>query len=120
MPKRVLSIGNCGYDHSTLSSALQKHFDVEIYAAETAQEATQAVTDAQFDLIIVNRLFDINSESGIELIRKLKPTMKTPMMLLSNYPEYQHEAVAAGAVQGFGKTHVGKPEMVQAVEQYLK
>lgn len=120
MPKQVLSIGNCGYDFSTLSAALQKNYQVELQSVNTAKEATKAVKEAQYDLIVVNRLFDVNGESGIELIKKLKPTVKTPMMLISNYPEYQQEAVAAGAVPGFGKTQVGKPALLEVVGEFLK
>ncbi|HQR08647.1 MAG TPA: response regulator [Gemmatales bacterium] len=120
MAKRVLSIGNCDYDHSTLSTALRKNFDVEMHAAATAQEARQAVTTGEFDLIMLNRLFDMTGESGIDLIKKLKATVKAPMMLISNYPEYQEEAQAAGAVPGFGKKQVGKAELVKVVEGYLR
>lgn len=120
MAKRVLSIGNCGYDHGNLSSALGKHFDVELISAESVKEAMAAVARDQFDLIVVNRLFDSTGESGIDLIRKFKETIKTPMMLISNFPEYQQQAMEAGAVPGFGKKEVGKPELVKAVEEYLR
>jgi two-component system chemotaxis response regulator CheY len=120
MANRILSIGNCSYDHSTLAAALKKNFQVDVHAVETADEATKAVKESPFDLIVVNRLFDRNGESGIELIKRLKATMKTPMMLISNYPEYQEEAVAAGAVPGFGKKQVGKPAMLEVVGEYLK
>lgn len=120
MPKRILSVGNCGYDFSTLSSALQKNFDVEMQAAETAMEATQAIKQGEFDLILVNRLFDSTGESGIDLIKKLKATVKAPMMLISNYPESQQEAVASGAMPGFGKKQLGKPAFVEVVGEYLK
>lgn len=120
MPKRVLSIGNCSYDHSTLSAALAKNFQVEMHAADTAADATEAVKHGPFDLIVVNRLFDSNGESGIELIKQLKETVKAPMMLITNYPEYQQEAVAVGAVPGFGKGQVGKPALIEIVGEYLK
>lgn len=120
MAKRVLSIGNCGYDHGNLSSALAKHFDVEMISAESVKEATAAVSRDQFDLIVVNRLFDSTGESGIELIKKFKETVKSPMMLISNYPEYQQQAIDVGAVPGFGKTQVGKAELVKVVEEYLR
>jgi len=120
MPKRVLSIGNCGYDDSTITAALRKNFTVEMHTVGTAEEANQAVKEGRFDLIVVNRLFDSNGDSGIELIKKLKPTVKAPMMLISNYPEYHQEAVAAGAVMGFGKKQVGKPAMIEVVGEYLR
>lgn len=120
MPKRVLSIGNCNYDHGNISKALKKHFDVELDAADSSEAATDAIRENHYDLILVNRLFDANGESGIELIRKLKPAVQSPFMLISNFPESHAEAIAAGAVQGFGKKMVGKPEMLQVVESFLK
>ena len=120
MAKRVLSVGNCGYDHGNLTKALSQHFAVELQAAATAEEAVQAVGEQAFDLILVNRVFDTNGDSGIALIKKLKSSVKAPIMLISNYPEAQAEAVEAGAVPGFGKKVVGKPGLVAAVETYLK
>ena len=120
MPKRVLSVGNCSSDHANITKALKKHFDVELDAVASAKAATDAVQHRQYDLILVNRLFDANGESGIDWIRMLKPSLQSPIMLISNYPEAHAEAIAAGAVQGFGKKMVGKPELVAVVDPYLK
>jgi len=120
MPKRILTIGHCSYDHNNIAKTLKKHFDVELDAADTAEDATQAISQKSYDLILINRLFDSNSGSGIELIRKLKPTTSTPMMLISNYPDAHQEAITHGAVPGFGKKMVGKPTMLEVVKDYLK
>lgn len=121
MAKQVLSIGNCSYDFSTISAALEKNFSVEMHAVDDAAAAVQVTKTQKFDLIVVNRLFDLNQDSGIDLIKKLRDAqVQSPMMLISNYPEYQQEAVAAGAVAGFGKQNVGKPEMLEAVGNYLR
>ncbi|HQR42560.1 MAG TPA: response regulator [Gemmatales bacterium] len=120
MAKKVLSVGNCAYDFGTLQSALQQHFSVDVQGVDTAAEAEQLVKQHKYDLIVVNRVFDINQDSGIALIKRLKEhQVATPMVLLSNYPEYQQEAIAAGASPGFGKNQVGKPAMVEAVKAFL-
>lgn len=120
MSKQVLSVGNCSFDFSTLSSALEKHFEVEMHEAETAESAMKAIKTKPFDLIVVNRLFDINQDSGIALIKKMKDAqVATPVMLISNFAEFQREAIAAGAVSGFGKDTVGKPAMIELVGKYL-
>lgn len=120
MPKHILSVGNCSYDYSTLSQALKEKFDVALQNADTAHDAEKAIANHQFDLILVNRLFDINQDSGIALIKKLKDQkLSTPLMLISNFPESQTEAVSVGAVRGFGKNAVGKPEMLELVGKYL-
>lgn len=120
MPKRILSIGNCGYDDGNITAALNRHFEVEVQSADTVADAVKAVGNGSFDLLLINRIFDGSGESGIDLIKSLNGTVKTPMMLISNYSESQQEAVSAGAVAGFGKTHIGSKSMIELVGKYLK
>jgi two-component system, chemotaxis family, chemotaxis protein CheY len=120
MPKRVLSVGNCGFDHGNLSSAIHQHFQAEVIPAETADDAVAALQQNTFDIVLVNRVFDTNADSGINLIRQLTTTPQhPPLMLISNLPDAQAEARAAGAVPGFGKTQVGKPHMIEALRPFL-
>ena len=66
----------------------------------------------KFDLVLVNRKFDADNSDGLELIRQLKADAAlaaVPVMLVTNYPEYQAEAVAAGALPGFGKAELRSP-----------
>ena len=42
-----------------------------------------------------------------------------PVMLVSNYPDAQQEAQAAGAVPGFGKAQVSSPETLDLLRTYL-
>lgn len=120
MSKRVLSVGNCSYDHANLANLLAKHFDVEVDAAEHGEFARQLLNEQQYHLVIVNRVFDSNQESGIEFIKQIHEiTTQTPKMLISNYEVYQQEAMAAGAVQGFGKSNLGKPEVIELLKKYL-
>lgn len=120
MAKRILSVGNCAYDFGNLSSVLQQQFTVELQNVDTAQEADEALKANSFDLIIVNRLFDVNQDSGIAFIRKHKASqLATPMLLLSNFPEYQDEAQAAGAVKGFGKNQLMQATSMELLKGYL-
>jgi hypothetical protein len=41
------------------------------------------------------------------------------MMLVSNYPDAQAAAVAAGAVPGFGKREIGTPRVAQVIREAL-
>lgn len=123
MPKRVLSIGNCGYDHGNISSLLHKHFGAEVDAAGSAAEALATLEKEKYDLVLVNRVFDADGDSGIKLIKKLKTDNKLqtiPVMLVSNYPDAQTEAEAAGAVAGFGKNQLGRPQLVEQLKPFLK
>ena len=42
-----------------------------------------------------------------------------PVMLITNYPEHQDAAVAAGAVRGFGKLEFDRPETKQILAALL-
>jgi CheY-like chemotaxis protein len=66
-------------------------------------------------LLLINRTLDgeYDLQTGVELIRQLKDAPQPPraaLMLVSNFPEAQAEALAAGAVPGFGKRDMYSPE----------
>ena len=122
MAKRVLAIGNCSYDHRNLAAAIQHHFDVEVRAAATADEAHRHLEKTPFDLVLVNRVLEVDRSSGIDLVRQIKADPRFPgltVMLLSNFPDAQAEAVAAGAEAGFGKRALDCPETVARLRTHL-
>jgi len=112
MRKRVLDVGQCGPDHAAIRSYLTRHFDCEIEQADAAVDALAKLKGGKFDLVLVNRKLDIDYSDGIDVIRMLKADLSTaavPVMLVTNYPEHQDVAVAAGAVRGFGKLEFDEP-----------
>src|ERR1700730_1947792 len=120
--KRVLSVGQCAADHGSISWALQRAFGAQTSAAETAEEALAELRQRSFDLVLVNRIFDSDGSSGLELIRRVKsePALsQIPIMLISNYEDAQTQALAAGAVPGFGKASLGRPQMLERVGAFL-
>lgn len=123
MSKRVLSVGQCGPDHYSISRFLERHFDVEITTADREQQAIQRLRSEPFDLVLVNRKLDIDYSDGMAIIRAMKadPSLAgVPVMLVSNYPESQEEAVAAGAEYGFGKSALNSPESAERVGKFLR
>jgi two-component system chemotaxis response regulator CheY len=120
--QRVLSVGQCGADHWGISRTLQKAFCAEVVAAHTAAEALEQLRSAPFALVLVNRVFDADGSSGTDFIRQMREdeSLKpVPVMLVSNYEDAQAEAVAAGALPGFGKAALGQPHMLGRVAPYL-
>ena len=120
--RRVLSVGQCFADHSAISRTLRTQFAAEVVPADDAEEALQRVREEAFDLVLINRIFDRDGSQGLELIKELKADEKTaqiPVMLVSNYEDSQQQAVAAGAVPGFGKSALGHPQMLGRVKSYL-
>jgi two-component system chemotaxis response regulator CheY len=106
MPKRVLDVGQCGPDHASIRSFLTRNFDCEVVQVNDAAGALAKLKDSRFDLVLVNRKLDIDYSDGVDVIRALKADPETagvPVMLVTNYPEHQDAAIAAGAIRGFGK-----------------
>jgi CheY-like chemotaxis protein len=123
MPKRVLDVGQCGPDHMAIRSYLTRNFDCEIVQVDDAASALAKLKDGRFDLVLVNRKLDIDYSDGIDVIRALKAdaaTADVPVMLVTNYPEHQEAAVAAGAIRGFGKLEFGKQETRDAIAAVLE
>jgi two-component system chemotaxis response regulator CheY len=106
-----------------LARLVSEHFPAEFCRAQRIDEALAQLRGEAFDLVLVNRVFDRNAQQGLELIRQIKADPElagTPVMLLSNYPQYQEEAVAAGAEPGFGKDHLYRPETREKLRQFLE
>lgn len=122
MSKKVLFIGHCGADTSYLRMAVRAaDKGAQVVSAEDTQELRKAL-DEGVDLVLINRElgYGFDEDLGVELIRWLKPNYPTlRMMLVSNYPEAQADAVAAGAMPGFGKRELGGERVVHLLRSAL-
>jgi CheY-like chemotaxis protein len=122
MTKRVLDVGNCVPDHSAITHFLTKNFDCEVLQADKADDALATLKRQPVDLIVVNRKLDCDYSDGLEVIRQIKaePELKDiPAMLITNYAEHQEQAMAIGAVRGFGKLEYGKSETLERLKPIL-
>jgi len=122
MPKKVLLVGHCGPDGSYLRVAVRAaSADAVVSCAGNNDELRRAITNG-IDLLLINRNLDGDFEQadGIELIQSLRASdPKVKMMLITNFPEAQAAARAAGALAGFGKKDLGKPVAVEAIKGAL-
>ena len=120
MAKKVVLVGHCGPDSSYLRMAVKKaEPSAEIAMADDPQELTKSLAKGDVDLILFNRElgYGWDKPMGVDVIRQLKATMpQQRMMLVSNYPDAQQAAEAAGALPGFGKREIG----TQRVTDLLK
>lgn len=122
MTKRVVEVGNCDMDHGNLRRLVEGTFAATIVRCHTAAEALQALRAEPADLLLVNRQFDADLSEGIDLIRAVKSDAAlrgTPCMLITNFPEFQAEAQAAGAEPGFGKRALQDPATRTLLARYL-
>jgi CheY-like chemotaxis protein len=122
MAKRVLSVGQCAPDHAAISDFLRVHFQAEVAPARLLDDAVQKLRGEAFDLVLVNRKLDADYSDGLDVVRAIKSDPElahVPVMLVTNYPEHQQAAAAAGAVPGFGKLEFHKPETIEKLRPYL-
>lgn len=105
----VALVGHCGPDAFALRSAVRRFAPgAQIVAISGDAELDAALGDAGGPalVLLVNRVLDGDFEnpSGIGVMRRAASARRrTAVMLISNLPEAQAEAVAVGAVPGFGK-----------------
>ncbi len=125
MPRpRILSVGQCGYDHGQITRQLSQNFDAEVVAADTHAEALDALDESAFDLVLVNRVGDADGAPGLDLIRALKAragsaSAAPAVVLVSNFADAQAQARSLGALDGFGKSDLGRPAFLDAIRRGL-
>jgi hypothetical protein len=119
---RVVDVGQCDPDHASIKR-LFEGLGFSVVRAHTVAEARRLVVESGVVLALVNRVFDLDGSSGLDCIGELvaltkqagfvNPKLK--VMLVSNYPEYQAQAVALGAAPGFGKSALGDAEVREMI-----
>jgi two-component system, chemotaxis family, chemotaxis protein CheY len=122
MPRTVVLIGHCSADSSYLRIAVNSaDRSARTVAADDDATLQRLIADGA-DLLLINRVLECGfaGEDGAALIRRLRqdnPGLK--MMLISNYPDAQAAAIAAGALPGFGKRELGGPRVGQLLHDAL-
>ena len=77
---------------------IESSFDSQVDQADDLTSAMTKLEQQAADLILVNRKLDIDYSDGMAIVRRLKSDPRwasIPVMLVTNYPEYQAEAIAA-------------------------
>ncbi len=123
MPKQVLDIGQCGFDHGSIARMMHRNFSARVLAADGFDDALVVLRREPCDLVLVNRQLDADGSDGLDVVRRLKTDAilaKIPVMLVSNYPESQQTAVAAGAEPGFGKRDLDSEETRCKLAHFLE
>ena len=121
----VISVGQCGYDNSRIRSLIRSiDSTVEIKETDSHQETMEVLASlGEAALVLVNRVFEMDGSSGMELISQLKSKESEfaaiPVMLVSNYEKSQAEAIANGAISGFGKSELQSVETRRKIESVL-
>ena len=120
--KRVLSVGQCAADNWLIARMIRKNFDADLVPSATFTEALGQLRQGQFDLVLINRVFDADGASGLDLIKQIKADetfQDVPVMLVSNHADPQREAASMGALPGFGKGALGQAQTIERLKRYL-
>ena len=111
-------VGHCWADRMGLRSAVKRAVQgAHIERAEDLSALRSHLGSGA--VLLINRVLGggFETDSGVELIRLLAETGDADSaILITNYPDAQDEAVAAGAQPGFGKSQLRDP----ATEQLLR
>lgn len=122
MTKTVLSVGQCRPDHAAISHFLASNFDVEIITADLATDCMTVLAEHTVDLVLINRKLDADYSDGMDILKSIRSQPETsdvPVMLVSNFAEWQEKAVDAGATYGFGKAELNNPDTVDRLRPIL-
>ena len=121
MSKTIVLVGHCGVDGPRIQSALCSSIsDCDVLRINDPNELESACEQGA-DLLLINREpLGFEGIEGVELIRTLRERYPdTKAMIVTDFPEVQEEAVAAGATPGFGKRDIDSPKLEEAVRQAL-
>ncbi len=120
--KTVLSIGQCRPDSAAIAHYLKSHFDARVLTADLPDQAMKTLLDSSVDLVLINRKLDADSSDGLEIFKRIQASAKSnvPVMLVTNYPEWQEKAVGMGAIYGFGKAELNRPETRERLAAVLE
>lgn len=117
---QVVLVGHCGADALMLEETVKHALGagVKVARANTSKELGRYASPQA--LMLVNRVPDgrFDAGGGIEIIRALTSQPDPPtVMLISNYPDAQEQAIQAGAQRGFGKADMDDPATVAVLRQ---
>jgi len=123
----VVSVGQCGFDNSQIRDLIRAVDPAAILkVADDLAETLDILRadEGRVRLVLVNRIFDANGASGLELIRTLKSSADqaaaVPLMLVSDLESAQASALAEGGVPGFGKSAIRSAQARDRVRQALQ
>ena len=117
--KSVLIAGNCGPDLYALERLVRGLGISEIVVANSLEDVQLIVKRKFVALLLINRVFDVTSESGLDLIAGFPINIRGRCMLISNYADAQKSAVDLGALQGFGKSKMASLETREMIRSAI-
>ena len=123
----VVSVGQCGFDNGQMRDLIRSLDPaLEIRTADDFEETLDLLASAKgrIRLVLVNRVLDADGSSGIDLIRTIRASAdrlgNVPLMLVSDREPAQAQAIAEGALPGFGKSALRSAQTRERVRQAIE
>lgn len=112
----IALVGHCRPDSFAMRSALGRYAPGAVFV--DVNDSAGLASQAEAGALLVNRVLDgrFGTGSGLELIGSLPEAQRRRATLISNLPEAQAEAVALGAVPGFGKSEMYSDKARETIE----
>ncbi|HLL91090.1 MAG TPA: response regulator [Tepidisphaeraceae bacterium] len=118
MSIRILDVGQCGFDGPRMEKLWKTELGATVDRVDSADEAAQKLAGGKYDVVLVNRLLAADGSSGLKVIERVRgEAPDVPVMLVSDRDDAQEQAVALGAVRGFGKAELEDEATVQLVQE---
>ena len=107
MPKIIALVGHCGIDGPRLQSELTGILPGVQVVRCNDQHDLDELCQSGVNLLLLNRQLvgEFDVEEGLNLLQSIRarhPGLRT--ILVSDHPDAQEQARAAGALPGFGKS----------------
>src|SRR5688572_584515 len=123
MGARIVLVGHCGVDAPRLEAAVSKILPRADVISVNSEEQLQDICDEGADLLLINRQlpYGFENEEGVELmceLQQIHPDVK--MMIVSDRPDAQEQAMRAGACEGFGKGDLGTSKIAEILKDARK
>jgi len=102
---------------------LETSFGAEVVQVHGLEDTFEELRKSKYDLVVINRKLDRDYSDGMDILKAIKADEQlssTPVMIITNFPEYEEAAVAAGAEPGFGKKSLYAEETQARLAKYLK
>lgn len=120
---QVLTVGHCSADHARLCHVLARAGAGDVHAASDKDEALRMMSLRNYRLALVNRVFDAEGTSGLDFLRlvfRADVGEGVWIMLVSNHADAQENAIALGALPGFGKSDLHSPALAARLTSLLQ
>ncbi len=122
MPKVLVDCGNCGPDFNAIRRMAEVRFNAVVVQTHGPADTLQVLKEQHVDLVTVNRKLDRDYSDGLDVVKQIKADPEVgdvPVMLVTNFAEFQQLAIKSGCHPGFGKLSLGDTATHQLLEPFL-